>query len=66
MNNVELFQQAAELANEIGVKLIFGYTLPSSPDKFTAPFNERVMIDILNGMKASAELNAQATASLDS
>ena len=66
MNNVELFQQAAELANEIGVKLIFGYTLQSAPDKFTAPFNERVMIDILNGMKASAELNAQATASLDS
>lgn len=64
MNNVELFQQAAELANEIGVKLIFGYTIPSAPDKFTAPFNERVMLDILQGMKASAELNASLDSSV--
>jgi hypothetical protein len=57
MNDVQKFQEVAELANELGIRLIFGYTLPTSPDKFTAPFGVQVMIDILNGMKQSAELN---------
>ena len=57
MNDVQKFQEVAELANELGIRLIFGYTLPTAPDKFTAPFGVQVMIDILNGMKQSAELN---------
>lgn len=63
MNDVELFKQAAELANELGVRLIFGYTLPTAPDKFTAPFGAQIMINILSGMKASAALNASQDSS---
>lgn len=65
-NDVEKFKEVAELANEMNIQLIFGYTLPNDPEKFTAPFGVQIMIDILNGMKASIELNAEASASLDS
>jgi len=58
MNDAELFKQIADLANELEVGLIFGYTLKSAPDKFTAPFHPQVMLDILHGMKASASLDS--------